>query len=98
MQVLSVNRALSTECINVEIGYEEDLMAAMPAMPAESAKAVQQALQLLQSLMPTTKRVTKVTLCLSEEEYEVLGKPAVSDEVEFNVSPEGVVTIRFVKH
>jgi hypothetical protein len=100
MQVLSIGRL--QDCISVEIGYEESLAAIMSAMSTESSKALQQAMQLLQSLMPTlmptTKRVTKATLCLSEEEYEVLGKPTVGDEVELDVSNEGVVTIRFVKH
>jgi len=93
MQVLSVNRAPTGDCINVEVGYEENLAVALPG----ELKAAQQAIQLIQSLMPMTKRIIKATLCFSEEEYEVLQKPTVGDEVELDVSPEGVVTIRFVK-
>ena len=98
MQVLSVYRAPSSDCINVDVGYEEPLM---PTLPGEKPlqQAVQQALQLIQYLMPTsmTRKVIKATLCLSDEEYEVLQKPTVGDEVELNVSPDGVVTIRFIK-
>jgi hypothetical protein len=91
MQVLSITKL--HDCTSVEIGYEESLV---PVLPAE-LKAAQPAIQLIQSLMPTTKRVTKATLCLSDEEYEILQKPTVGDEVELNVSPDGVVTIRFIK-
>lgn len=66
------------------------------ALPSE-LKAAQQAMQLIQSLMPMVKRIIKAALCLSEEEYEVLQKPTVGDEVDLQVSPEGVVTIRFIK-
>jgi hypothetical protein len=76
----------------VEIGYEESLVIALPA----ELKAAQPAIQLIQSLMPTTKRVTKATLCLSDEEYEILQKPIVGDEVDLQVTPEGV-TIKFIK-
>jgi len=98
MQVLSVYRAPSSDCINVDVGYEESLMSTLPGeKPLQ--QAVQQALQLIQYLMPTsvTRKVIKATLCLSDEEYEVLQKPTVGDEVELNVSPDGVVTIRFIK-
>jgi len=91
MQVLSISRL--HDCINVEIGYEESLI---PVVPGE-LKAAQPAIQLIQSLMPMTKRVTKATLCLSEEEYEILQKPTVGDEVDLSVSNEGVVAIRFIK-
>lgn len=93
MQVLSVNRAPTADCINVEIGYEENLAVALPS----ELKATQQAIQLIQFLMPMTKRIIKATLCLSEEEYEVLQKPTVGDEVDLQVSPEGIVAIRFIK-
>ena len=96
MQVLSVNRAPTGDCINVEVGYEENLAVALPGEKAMQ-QAVQQAIQLVQSLMPLTRRVIKATLCFSEEEYEVLQKPTVGDEVDLQVSPEGVVTIRFIK-
>ena len=98
MQVLGVNRSPS-DCINVEIGYEESLTMALPGEKSMH-QAVLQAIQLVQSLMsPTmlTRRVIKAMLCLSEEEYETLQKPSVGDEVELNVSPDGVVTIRFIK-
>ena len=75
----------------MEVGYEESLAPVVPG------KVAQQAIQLIRSLMPMTKRVTKATLCLSEEEYEVLQKPTVGDEVDLQVSPEGVA-IRFIKH
>ncbi|MFZ8812207.1 MAG: arcadin 1 [Pyrobaculum sp.] len=98
MQVLSVYRAPSSDCINVDVGYEESLM---PVLGGEKPmqQAVQQALQLVQYLMPssTTRKVIKATLCLSDEEYEVLRKPTVGDEVDLSVSNEGVVTIRFIK-
>ncbi len=90
MQVLSITKL--HDCINVEIGYEESLVIALPA----ELKAAQPAIQLIQSLMPTTKRVTKATLCLSDEEYEILQKPIVGDEVDLQVTPEGV-TIKFIK-
>ena len=66
MQVLSVNRAPTADCINVEIGYEENLAVALPS----EVKATQQAIQLIQFLMPLTKRIIKATLCLSEEDAE----------------------------
>ncbi len=97
MQVLSVYRTPS-DCINVDIGYEESLVYALPeGKPMQ--QAIQQVLQLVQSLtsMPSTRRVVKATLCLSDEEYEILHKPTVGDEVDLQVSPEGVVTIRFIK-
>ena len=97
MQVLSVNRSPTGDCINVEVGYEENLVAALPGGEKASQQAVYQAIQLVQSIMPLTRRVIKATLCLSEEEYEILQKPTVGDEVELNVSHEGVVTIRFIK-
>jgi len=90
MQVLSTNKL--HDCISVEIGYEESLV---PVIPTE-LKAAQSAIQLIQSLMPTTRRITKATLCLSDEEYEILQKPTVGDEVDLQVSPEGV-TIKFIK-
>jgi hypothetical protein len=95
MQVLSVSRLPSTDCVNVEVGYEENLAAALSG--GATQYAIQQAIQLVQSIMPLTRRVIKATLCLSEEEYEILRKPTVGDEVTLEVSPEGVVTIRFVK-
>ncbi len=94
MQVLSVHQ--THNCINVEIGYEENLVAALTGEKAVQ-QAVQQTIQLIQSLMPMSKRIIKATLCLSEEEYEILQKPTVGDEVDLQVSPEGVVTIRFIK-
>jgi hypothetical protein len=98
MQVLSVYRAPSSDCIYVDVGYEESLSV---ALPGETARHIQQAVQLIQSLMPSlipqTRKVVKATLCLSDEEYEVLQKPTVGDETELNVSPEGVVTVRFIK-
>ena len=90
MQVLSTNKL--HDCISVEIGYEESLV---PVIPTE-LKVAQPAIQLIQSLMPTTRRITKATLCLSDEEYEILQKPTVGDEVDLQVSPEGV-TIKFIK-
>jgi hypothetical protein len=97
MQVLGVNRPPSADCINVEIGYDESLVATLPGGDRPTQQAIQQAIQLVQSLMPLTRRVIKVTLCLSEEEYEILQKPTVGDEVDLQVSPEGVVTIRFIR-
>ena len=97
MQVLGVNRSPS-DCINVEIGYEEPLTVALPG--EKMHQAVLQAMQLIQSLMSPamlTRRVIKAMLCLSEEEYETLQKPSVGDEVDLQVSPEGVVTIKFIK-
>jgi hypothetical protein len=97
MQVLSVYK--SSDCINVEVGYEESLVSALPGVEKPLQQAVQHTLQLLQYLMPssTTRKVIKATLCLSDEEYEVLQKPTVGDEVDLQVSPDGVVTIKFTK-
>ncbi len=97
MQVLSVYRSPSANCINVDIGYEE-LLTAMSAREENPVQqAIQQVIQLFYPHMSTTKRVIKATLCLSEEEYEILQKPTVGDEIDFSVTSEGVVTIRFVK-
>ncbi len=97
VQVLSVSKPPSADCINVEVGYEENLVATLPGGDKPIQQAIQQAMQLIYSLTPLTKRVIKATLCLSEEEYEILQKPTVGDEVDFSVSSEGVVTIRFIK-
>jgi hypothetical protein len=97
MQVLSVHRPPTADCINVEVGYEESLAVALPGGEKATQQAIRHAIQLVQSLMPLTRRVIKATLCLSEEEYEILRKPTVGDEVDLSVSPEGAITIRFIK-
>jgi hypothetical protein len=96
MQVLSVNRPPTADCISIEIGYDESLVVASPEGNKPMQQAIQQAIQLVQSLMPVRRRVIKATLCLSDEEYEILQKPTVGDEVDLQVSPEGVA-IRFIK-
>jgi len=87
--ILSVNKA--GECINVEIGHEEEASTAM------LNEIGQLAYQLLQQVMyvPTKKRITKAVICLTEEEYEML-KPAVGDEVEVEVKNDSI-TFKFIK-
>jgi hypothetical protein len=102
MQVLSVHRSSTDNCILVGVGYDEPLTVALPGEEKAIQNVIQQAMQFVQSLMPLlmpqTRKVVKATLCLTDEEYEILQKPTVGDEVDLQVSPEGVVTIRFIKH
>ena len=78
MQVLSVSRV--GECINVEIGTEEDMVL---AIPNEVGQMVQQIIHAIYSGIK--KRTVKATICLTEEEYEKL-KPAVGDEADIQVT------------
>ena len=80
VQVLSVSRV--GECINVEIGTEEDVVV---AVPNEVGQMVQQIIHAIYSGIK--KRVTKATICLTEEEYEKL-KPAVGDEADIQVTQD----------
>jgi hypothetical protein len=77
IQILSVNKV--GECINIEIGREEE------AATAVTHEIGQIALQIIQQLYTPIKRRTKAIICLSEDEYEIL-KPAVGDEVEVEVT------------
>jgi len=78
VQILSVSRV--GECINVEVGYEEDVVL---TMPTEVGKLVQQVINTIYSNLK--KRIVKATICLTEEEYEIL-RPAVGDEAEIQVT------------
>jgi hypothetical protein len=94
LQVSSVRRA-HDGCILVEVSGGDEVPP-LP-LPAEM-KALQPAFQAYQTLLHAMRASlfgnTKVTLCLSDEEYERLGKPTVGDEVELEVS-ERAVTLRF---
>jgi len=78
VQILSVSRV--GECINVEVGTEEDIVL---AVPNEVGQMVQQIIQAIYSGIK--KRTVKATICLTEEEYEKL-KPAVGDEATIQVT------------
>ena len=82
MQILSVSRV--GECINVEVGYEEDVVL---TMPTEVGKLVQQVINTIYSNLK--KRIVKATICLTEEEYEIL-RPAVGDEAEIQVTHDKI--------
>jgi hypothetical protein len=84
--VLSVSKA--GECINVEIGREEEATAAIPN------EIGQLAYQLIQSIYhPIKRRITKAVICLTEEEYEKL-QPAVGDEVQIEAKND-TITFKF---
>jgi hypothetical protein len=86
--ILSVSKA--GECINVEIGREEEVTAVVPN------EIGQLAYQLIQSIYhPIKRRITKAVICLTEEEHEIL-KPAVGDEVEVEVRNDSI-TFKFIK-
>jgi hypothetical protein len=87
MYVLSVNK--SGDCVNVEIGYEED---ATVNTLHEVGKAVYQVMQLI---YPMKRRITKAVICLSEDEYETL-VPAVGDEVSVEVKGD-TITLKFIR-
>jgi len=76
--VLSVSRV--GECINVEIGTEEDMVVAVPNEVGQMMK------QIIHAIYSGIKRRTvRATICLTEEEYEKL-KPAVGDEADIQVT------------
>ena len=83
-QVLSVNRGPSDGCINVEVGREQEAPLALPVAVAEMREVQQLVQQMLSAVMPRQRKI-KATLCLSDEEYEQLGKPTVGDEVELEI-------------
>jgi hypothetical protein len=89
-EVISVSRF--GDCVNVEIGYEEEATLAVPSVPNE---VMQHVVQLIHSIISTKRRITKATICLTEEEYEIL-KPAVGDEVEAEIK-NGTITFKFAK-
>ena len=82
VQVLSVSKV--GECINVEVGYEEDVVL---TMPTEVGQLVQQVIQTIYSNLK--KRIVKATICLTEEEYEIL-RPAVGDEAEIQITRDKI--------
>jgi len=88
MYVTSVSRV--GDCINVEIGYEEEATFTIP-----NDQTMQQVIQLLHSIISTKRRITKAIICLSEEEYEII-KPAVGDEVEAEVK-NNTIMLKFIK-
>ena len=87
MHVLSVNKL--GDCINIEIGYEEDVAV---GIPHEVGQIVYQVIQLVH---PMKRRATKALICLSEDEYELL-KPSVGDEVAVEVK-DNTITLKFVR-
>jgi hypothetical protein len=87
MQVLSVSRV--GDCINVEIGYEEDVSL---TVPSEVGRIVQQVIYAIYT-NHLKRRVVKASICLSEEEYERL-RPAVGDEASIETE-DGRITIEF---
>ena len=89
-QVLSVNRGVGDGCINVEVGREQEVPLALPAAVAEMREVQQLVQQMLSAVMPRQRKI-KATLCLSDEEYEQLGKPTVGDEVELEIRGKTVV-------
>ena len=86
MQVLSVSRV--GECINVEVGTEEDMLV---AVPNEVGQMVQQIIHAIYSGIK--RRAVRATICLTEEEYEKL-RPAVGDEATIQVT-HSKITIEF---
>jgi len=82
VQVLSVSKV--GECVNVEVGYEEDVLL---TMPTEVGQLVQQVINTIYSNLK--KRIVKATICLTEEEYEIL-RPAVGDEAEIQVTHDKI--------
>ena len=80
--VLSVSKA--DECINVEIGREEEVTA---VIPNELGKIAYQVIQAMYH--PMKKRTVKAVICLTEEEYELL-KPMVGDEVQTEVKTDTI--------
>ena len=76
--MLSVSRV--GECINVEVGTEEDILV---AVPNEVGQMVQQIIHAIYSGIK--RRAVKATICLTEEEYEKL-RPAVGDEATIQVT------------
>jgi hypothetical protein len=87
MYILSVNK--SGDCVNVEIGHEEDVTV---NIPREVGQIVYQVIQLV---YPMKRRVTKALICLSEDEYEML-KPSVGDEVTIEIK-NNTITFKFVR-
>ena len=87
MHVVSVSRL--GDCVNVEIGYEEDVAFPIPN------ETMQHVIQLIHSIISTKRRITKAVICLTEEEYEIL-KPTVGNEVEAEIK-NGTITFKFVK-
>ena len=89
MYVISVVKSM--DCINVEIGYEEEVALTIPN------ETMQHVAQLIRSIISTKRRATKAVICLTEEEYEIL-KPAVGDEVEVEIDKDNAtITFKFAK-
>jgi hypothetical protein len=89
MYVVSVGRL--GDCVNVEIGYEEEVALTIPN------ETMQHVVQLIRSIFSTKRRVTKAVICLTEEEYEVL-RPTVGDEVEIRIDKDNAtITFKFIK-
>ncbi len=87
MQILSINKV--GECITIEIGREEEVVA------ASTHEIGQIAFQIIQQIYTPIRRKTKATICLSEDEYELL-KPAVGDEVNVEVTQDAI-TFKFIR-
>jgi hypothetical protein len=88
MYVLSVSRI--GDCINLQIGYEEETAI---VANKEVSQIVQQIIQII--YQPMKRQVTKASICLSEDEYEIM-KPAVGDEVEVEVK-EDSITFKLIR-
>ena len=79
------------DCVNVEIGYEEEVTLAIPK------EVMQPMIQLINSIISTKRRVTKAVICLTEEEYEIL-KPSIGDEVKVEINKDdATITLKFIK-
>jgi hypothetical protein len=83
MHVLSVNKI--GDCINVEIGREEDVVL---TAPNEVGKLVQQIMYMYSGGLK--RRVVKASICLSEDEYEIL-QPAVGDEANIQTTNDKII-------
>ena len=89
MYIVSVGKL--EDCVNVEIGYEEDVVFTIPN------ETMQHVVQLIRSIINTKRRITKAVICLTEEEYEIL-KPAIGDEVKVEIDKDNAtITFKFVK-
>jgi hypothetical protein len=87
MYILSINK--SGDCVNIEIGHEEETTV---SIPHEVGQIMYQVMQLI---YPMKRRITKAQICLSEDEYELL-RPAVGDEVQIEVKKHEV-TFKFIR-
>jgi hypothetical protein len=84
--VMSINK--TSECVNVEIGREEEVAAVIPNELGQIAYQVIQAIY-----HPVKRRITRAIICLTEDEHERL-RPMVGNEVTVEVK-DGTITFKF---